>query len=398
MRRLTTPWLASTGALFGIAAILGTAQSVAAAGPSTPAVLGPRSVAAGTTLTLRLSARERGVPASRLRFTCSFDSPQLHRCSARIGARLAVGRHLLRARAIDPRGRRSPIARVGVVVRAAVAKAPEIRVGAEPVNVAFGAGALWVSNNGDGTVSRIDPATGAVTATVAVGGMPAGISAGDGAIWVGNFGNSLLTRIDPTTNAVAASIDVGGQPLGPAVASDGAVWVSNFDGSMERIQAASNSVTSRTVLGGKPAFTTVAFGVVWSVNQDGAVYTVDPASGLLAGQPIRIGDDVDAVSVSSDAVWVTTYNDGVLARIDPATRSVVWRKRLGTRLAGVLAATDGSVWVSLYDRGIVERVDPASGRVTRTVSVGDEPREIVEAAGSVWVVNQASGTVSRITP
>ncbi len=56
------------------------------------------------------------------------------------------------------------------------------------------------------------------------------------------------------------------------------------------------------------------------------------------------------------------------------------------------------MWVSLYDRGVVERIDPASGRVTRTVRVGVEPREIIEAAGRLWVANQGSGTVSRISP
>lgn len=86
--------------------------------------------------------------------------------------------------------------------------------------------------------------------------------------------------------------------------------------------------------------------------------TVNPATNAQAGPPIPVGDDVDDLSVAHGAIWVTTYNDGLLARIEPSTRAVTWTKKLGGRAAGVLAASEGGVWVSLYDRGVVERVDP----------------------------------------
>jgi YVTN family beta-propeller protein len=379
------------------AAVLVGAAEASAARPSAPTVSGSRSVDAGSPVSLRLAAVERGIAPSRLRFQCSFDSPRLHTCGPRIRVRLAAGRHLLRARAVDPRGRKGPLARFEITVRTAVPRAPSIPVGTSPVNIAFGSGSIWVSNNGNGTVSRVDPTSDRVVATVDVGGAPAGIAAGAGSVWVGNFGNSDLTRIDPSTNGVSGRLDLGGQPLGPAVAADGTVWVSNFDGSIERIPPAGDRAVARIVLGGKPAFTAIAFGLVWSVNQNGTVSTVDPATDAQSGAPVQVGDDVDDISAGPDAIWVTTYNDGLLARIDPSTRAVTWSKKLGGRAAGVLAASDGGVWVSLYDRGVVERIDPESGSVIRTVRVGLEPRQIVEAAGSLWVANQASGTVSHIS-
>lgn len=382
---------------FLAAGVLACTASAAAVQPSAPAVRGARTVSAGSAVSLQLTATERGIASSRLRFRCAFDTTRLHACRTRVRARLTPGRHLFRARAVDLRGRTGPLARVTLIVRAPVPEAPEITVGASPVNLAFGAGSVWVSNNGGGTVSRIDPAAGRVVATVDVGGAPAAVASGGGSVWVGNFGNSLLARIDPSTDAVAGRLDLGGQPLGPAVAADGTVWVSNFDGSIERVAPAGDRVLARIVLGGKPAFTAVAFGLVWSVNQNGTVCTVNPATNAQAGPPIPVGDDVDDLSVAPGAIWVTTYNDGLLARIDPSTRGVIRTKKLGGRAAGVLAASDGGVWVSLYDRGVVERIDPASGRVTRTVRVGAEPRQIIEAAGSLWVANQGSGTVSRIS-
>ena len=39
-------------------------------------------------------------------------------------------------------------------------------------------------NSGDGTVTRIDPTTGRVVATIMVGGSPTGIDATDDEVWV----------------------------------------------------------------------------------------------------------------------------------------------------------------------------------------------------------------------
>ena len=60
----------------------------------------------------------------------------------------------------------------------------QIPVGEEPVAVAVDNEAVWVANAGDGTVSRIDPASAKVVETIEVGGSPAGIAAAHGLVWV----------------------------------------------------------------------------------------------------------------------------------------------------------------------------------------------------------------------
>ena len=59
-----------------------------------------------------------------------------------------------------------------------------IDVGAEPEGIAVGAGAVWVANTGDGTVSRIDPATKKVVKTIDVGNRPVGIAVAADLVWV----------------------------------------------------------------------------------------------------------------------------------------------------------------------------------------------------------------------
>ena len=61
-----------------------------------------------------------------------------------------------------------------------------IPVGRQPTAIAFANGAVWVSNRGDHTISRIDPAKNAVTKTIKLGAdsIPVAIAAGDGKLWV----------------------------------------------------------------------------------------------------------------------------------------------------------------------------------------------------------------------
>ena len=60
-----------------------------------------------------------------------------------------------------------------------------IQVGRRPAGIAVGAGAVWVANSGDGTISRINaPRSGKVTATIPVGGSPEDVATGGGRVWV----------------------------------------------------------------------------------------------------------------------------------------------------------------------------------------------------------------------
>src|SRR6266542_4446544 len=59
-----------------------------------------------------------------------------------------------------------------------------IGVGDGPVDVAVGAGGVWVANSRDGTVSRIDPQTNEVVATIRLGNSPQAIAVGGGGVWV----------------------------------------------------------------------------------------------------------------------------------------------------------------------------------------------------------------------
>ena len=82
-----------------------------------------------------------------------------------------------------------------------------------------------MSNAGDDTVDRIDSTTTSTASrTIDVGDRPTGIAYGAGAVWVANRGDGSISRIDPATNDVTDVIPVGGAPSGVAVWDD-EVWV-----------------------------------------------------------------------------------------------------------------------------------------------------------------------------
>jgi YVTN family beta-propeller protein len=61
---------------------------------------------------------------------------------------------------------------------------PAVAVGRGAAGVTATPGAVWVANVIDGTVSRIDPRSRRVVATVHVGGNPSEIDAGPDGVWV----------------------------------------------------------------------------------------------------------------------------------------------------------------------------------------------------------------------
>jgi YVTN family beta-propeller protein len=92
-----------------------------------------------------------------------------------------------------------------------------------PVSAALDDDALWVTNEADDSVSRIDLSSGQVTGSIRVGRIPRAIATGAGAAWVANTRDGTVTRIDPETLDVT-TIAVGGTPEHIAV-GEGAVWV-----------------------------------------------------------------------------------------------------------------------------------------------------------------------------
>ena len=95
------------------------------------------------------------------------------------------------------------------------------------VRLALGAGdadRMWVTGR-DHTVTPIDLATGQVLPAVPVGNGPIGVAATLDAVWVANGDDGTVSRLDPVTGArLGPDVPVGGGPVVLAPLGD-SLWV-----------------------------------------------------------------------------------------------------------------------------------------------------------------------------
>jgi hypothetical protein len=114
--------------------------------------------------------------------------------------------------------------------------------------LAWGDGYLWASASDDGDVLRIDPATRAIT-RVHVGGFPIGIVVAGGSVWVIDNANATVMRLNPSTlRQIGHPIDT---PSGGAFylgATDGCVFIANeTDGTITRIDERSGQTAGAPI-------------------------------------------------------------------------------------------------------------------------------------------------------
>jgi virginiamycin B lyase len=141
---------------------------------------------------------------------------------------------------------------------------------------AFGYDAVWITNTGDvkntrGSVQRINAETNEVAATIPVGIEPRFLAVGENGIWTLNQADGTVSRIDPTTNKLIATIDtkvIG--PGGDIAAGAGKVWVrGNKTAFLVTIDPKTNAVLDRYgPLSGSGAVRVTADNSVWISAHD----------------------------------------------------------------------------------------------------------------------------------
>jgi YVTN family beta-propeller protein len=402
-------------ALLGLLAAVALAASASAVqrppAPAAPKVTGPRSTTSTRPVYTFSAARA-------VRFACAFDSRALHRCAKRYSQQLVIGSHVLRAQAVGRMGRKSRVTIVQVRVlptEPALTPLPlaaTVAVGRGAGAPAVGAGSVWVPNTGDGTVSRIDVATNAVTSTIRYG--PAGQTGdfydsaafGHGAVWVASDEHALVARIDPATNQVVATIPVASRPAQITVTTD-AVWVAHFLQPLAtRIDPATNTKTERQIPNAPLTGAAGDGSSVWLlVNQPQTLVHLDSAAHEIAHADVTPTDRPTRsflaawwLAVGEGAVWVAHPNQNVVTRTDPASTAVTAKVPVTDgRIFGV-AAGGGAVW-AVTDEALV-RIEPATNRAVakaafpRATPVGFTG--VVVGGGAVWATNYDRGELYRV--
>ena len=278
--------------------------------------------------------------------------------------------------------------------------------------IRYGARSIWSKSLTDPLLSRIDPRTNRLVATINVGTGHGDIAFGHGSVWVTSFDEDAVSRIDPHTNRVLAKIPTGGlAPVG-VTATPEAVWVANHHGdptgSVTRINPRSNRVVAKIPLGapefaGGPANMVTAFGDVWvDIPNQSVIVRIDAGTNRVVAR-IDVETGCGQLAADDAVVWFAEGCSSAVLRIDPRTNRIAARIETGNAPAFPIAVGGGSVWVGTNDQRLL-RIDPSTNAVVSRTEVRLSPNTdhpaffVAYAEGSLWLADAEGGRILRIQP
>jgi hypothetical protein len=152
-----------------------------------------------------------------------------------------------------------------------------IPVGIEPIQLVAGAGAVWVgAHSGPPAITRIDPTTGKVAATIEVGFPVHGLATGPDSVWVVDYHGQQVVRISPQTNQIVGEpIPIPFPPYAAAAsATDAWVGISAMgenadpgDDRVVRIDLRTNTIVDTIHVGGPVIAMLFADGSLWIATE-----------------------------------------------------------------------------------------------------------------------------------
>ncbi|QJR12261.1 hypothetical protein DSM104443_03346 [Usitatibacter rugosus] len=287
-------------------------------------------------------------------------------------------------------------------------KALEQAVGQNPQTVAQAPdGRIWVANQGSGTISILNPDTGAVaqTVTLARGSRPFGVlfSPDNDAAYVTLQGTGQLVELNPTTGAVLGTISVGPWPRSMAITGDSTrLLISRFISPATRGEVVEVNTTTLAV--------TRTFALAASTNTDTESNGrgIPNYLGALAIQP----DGARAwVPSKKDNTFRGAFRDGLPLTFESTVRTIVSQLDLATNAevasaridindrdmanAVVFSPIGDYAFISTQGTNLVEVVDAYNRQiVTGLVNVGRAPRGMLLANGRLYVQNFMSRSVT----
>ena len=240
----------------------------------------------------------------------------------------------------------------------------------------------------DGTLTRIDPMTTRVAATIrltlpfavctgcadAHDFLPFDLAVGQGSVWV-DTARGVVARIDPSTNRVAGMIKLPAEEPADIAVGEGAVWVAMDLSGVYKIDPSNDHVAARIAVSGS---NDRRLGVQEVVVGGGSIW----AEGGWARKTGVIGGQSQYV----------VANGAAISRIDPQTDTSTALFSVGGVQRG-MAFDKSALWLS--QGTTLERIDPRTGAVTGTVDAPSGGRFVAVGDGAGWAA-MPNGSLERV--
>jgi YVTN family beta-propeller protein len=223
-------------------------------------------------------------------------------------------------------------------------------IGGTPTGITFADDSVWVAaglglqSGAPASVVEVDAVDNQLSPPIQLSSGLTGIAFDGVSIWVANENEDSLVRIDPKTRSVEDDIPVGQKP--EAVAADrGGVWVANtLSRTVMRLDRNGRRLYTTPLRSG-PTALALGADAVWAASRLGATVTrLDRATGNVEAT-IDVATAPNGIAAGAGAVWVTM--PGRVQRIDPRTNLVTATIPVPADADGV-AVADGSVWTTVH--------------------------------------------------
>jgi hypothetical protein len=266
-----------------------------------------------------------------------------------------------------------------------------IAVDLNPFGIVAGFDYIWVANESGGTISKINPITKAVVATITPGGgfTGSGIACCTSYVWVCDSNNNRVLKINPLTNAIETIVAVGVIPLGITYGG-GYIWVvNNWDETFTKIDPVTDAVVFTRGLGNDPKMPCYAFDLLWVSNVGfNTLRSYDPTTGVMVSN-IAVGVAPYMTAAGFGYIWtVDAGPPSTISKVDPATNLMVHNFALPTECECIVC-TRSSIWAS-GSGGFLYRINPVTYAIETVLAGLPDPLDIAlrttdEGKESLWI-------------
>ncbi len=284
--------------------------------------------------------------------------------------------------------------------------------GSRPRDVAFDTdGMVWYCGQGDGTLTRLNPATGDLhPVSLGEGAAPHGVVLGpDNAMWVTEGGQNAIARVDTGTDEVTLiplPIEFEDANLNTGIFdNDGIYWFTGQNGVYGRVDPATLDIQVWPSPEGPGPYgiTLTPQGDIWYVSLAGNhLANIDRATGdvRVVTPPTEEQGPRRIWSNSEGKLWISEWLSGNVSEYNPEEDT--WRS---WKLPGdsplpysVYVDENDKVWLTDFDTDSVVFFDPDTEEFTsfKSDQAHSDVRHMAGRPGEVWGGESGTGRVVRI--
>jgi class 3 adenylate cyclase len=258
-------------------------------------------------------------------------------------------------------------------------------------DITSGFGFVWVSDFFGNSLSKINPSTGTVVASISVR-FPTTVLVHGKDVWVasgspGCQNHCRLVRIDATTNEKTGSLDVDACCGGMAIDA-GSLWVLGVQ-DLTRVSLDTGKAERHYDIGGDAV--AAGGGRVFVLSRGlGTLTTLNERTGVI-GDPVPLTSTAPTfLAYGFGAVWITDRANDLVTRLPVNGRGGGDEIPVGSEPVGVTRGPD-AMWVANAGEGTVTKIG-SGGSVEGTETPGGRPTRLTVAFGSVWVTDVPTPT------